>query len=372
MTTAATIQKYLTEAFAAIEPEFRAASIKAHVETAHSQLAAWLSRVEKGADLHELHNYANADLDLPAEYVVIPEWLTAAWRGSSSVAWPSWVTGWTDARWALAHVRHTRSVPANAALYANAFAAYRTIASEGGFTANVALATADANRAVNSAKDHFIGKTTQKLVTALGEATLVKLEGNLDFRRGVVTGNVFARLANGEIVKVALSIIVNHRFHPFVEFYQFPARFSLATLDAVGEFKATSEAKLAERYGKPLPAKPLPIGRHLKPYVYKVAQQASEDAKRGVIPADGWAALKASGKTTGLPCFERVYLEARERIAARESVVAKINAAAEADHAADVKLREGWKVLVAAGVEKSFRSTYETARDNLLLAQLAK
>lgn len=195
-------QAKLTTMFEAVEGEFRDATLKRFRTVAEQQYQGWLKRLEGP----EPKTFYLGDLTQPPKYVSYKEEYLRTW----------------EAKQAAARYGH--------------------------YSIDYEKAERDANAQVDQAKLHFISKQTKKLETA---TTLCvgtpSLRGSLEFNGIVVTGVL--RVAYGKSsFRLEMSMIVNNRHERgYIEFYQFPARFTDVVIGPL-KFKTASQTFMSENF----------------------------------------------------------------------------------------------------------------------------
>ena len=171
----------LTQMFEQIEPEFRATTLENYKNRATNDLESWLKLLDGPQPV------GREGLRLR-----MPQYVTTT-GGSYSLHWP--------------RLQEDRR--------------------RGLFVADYVSAERDATRAVDFAKQHFVGKQTKKLTNATkNHAGQPKIGGYLKFDSGIITGALVVKYDNGDEFVVSMSIITNHRYEKqYTSFHQFPARF---------------------------------------------------------------------------------------------------------------------------------------------------
>jgi hypothetical protein len=285
-TTQDGFREILTCCFAGIEADFRAQTVARYRAAANSDLEAWRHRLGREPALPSADRTANRwsksfvpyyQQNRPHGYVKFDR---------SRAPRQDWIRNCTDAAEQAEWEWH------------------RECFRLGLYTADREQAEQDAHAVVDSAKAHFVEKQSQKLTSACGDR-LVGVAGGLSFHRGVITGylDVTAR-EPGEPAedgfRLELSIIVNRRHEPrYIEFYQFPARFTQVRL-AGEEHAQASEAWLAEHWsGNNQPARePRYVSeRSGRPGWYRVLDRETGQAATGTYPyRSQGAATRAANK----------------------------------------------------------------------------
>jgi hypothetical protein len=211
-------QTMLTQMFEAVEPAFRQHQIETCRLQAGVQLRSWEGQLQGPMPEAKTHGRSNWRFWSPGELVK-----TLPANGVDPLTMGYMVpSGWTARQEAF---------------------------KQGRYVPDYEKAEKLANQSVDSAKAHFITKQTRKLESVAGHRTdRTRLDGDLTFRNGVITGYLTVEFGNGDAFGVEMSIKTNCRYQPrYTQFHQFPARF--VNVQKGGEkYKTKAEAWFKDNF----------------------------------------------------------------------------------------------------------------------------